>query len=107
MDQIFGQLAPLVSEMGYAPVVTTSVSPSILHVSSGPQGVSSFLTLAEALLEDLVLLAIKQFYSMMERCIGLALSGGQSFVFLRPILENNVENIRRVGGSERAKAYEA
>ena len=58
-DHIFAQLAPLVSKMGHAPVTTTSVSPSIPHVSSNSQGVSSLLTLAEALLEDLVLLAIE------------------------------------------------
>ena len=107
LDQILARLAPLLSEISQAPVTTASVVSTTPHVSSGPQSVASMPNPAEALLEGLVTLAIDQFYVMMECCVELALSGGQSFAFLRPILDNYMENIKRVGGTERAKVYEA
>ena len=102
MDRIFAQLALLLSRIGVCHVVTTAVSPTVPSIPLESHAASS-LTLAEALLEGLVTISIEQFYAMMEQCVELALSGGKSFAFLRPLLENNVENIRRVGSSERAK----
>ena len=82
LDQILARLALLLSEISQAPVTTYFVISTTPHVSSGPQSVASMSNLAEALLEGLVTLAIDQFYVMMERCVELALSGGQSFDFL-------------------------
>ena len=44
---------------------------------------------------------------MMDRCVGLTLSSGRPFSFLQPIIENNVENIRRVRGEERVDLFAA
>lgn len=62
---------------------------------------------AEALLEGLITIAIDHFYVMMEHIVDLAINGSQSVAFLQPILSSCVENIRRVGGTERAQVYES
>ena len=99
--------SPLFSEMGTGHVATPAVTITTSQVPSELSGAASSLNAADALLEELVLIAIDQFYVMMDRCVGLAISSGRPFIFLQPILENNVENIRRVGGEERAEPFAA
>ena len=43
----------------------------------------------------------------MEDCTKLVLYGQSSFKFVRSLLENHVENIMKVGGSEQAQMYQA
>ena len=107
VERVYSQLAPLLSEMGVSQVTTPAVTITTSHAALEPSGAAPLLNAADALLEGLVLTAIDQFYVMMDRCAELALSSGRPFSFLRPILENNVENIRRVGGDERAEPFAA
>ena len=107
VERVYSQLAPLLSEIGVSQVTTPAVTITTSHAASEPSGAAPLLNAADALLEGLVLTAIDQFYVMMDRCTELALSSGRPFSFLRPILENNVENIRRVGGDERAEPFTA
>ena len=58
-------------------------------------------------LEDLVLHVIDQFFSSMTCCTELVLSKRTSFEFVRPLLENHVESIQKIGGFNRTKVYQA
>jgi len=107
VERVYSQFAPLFSEMGASQVTTPAVTITTSQVVSEPSGAAPSLNAADALLEELVLTAIDQFYVMMDRCAGLALSSGRHISFLRSILENNVENIRKVGGEERAEPFAA
>ena len=49
---------------------------------------------------------IDQLFSMMKYCNELVFSGRNSFKFVQSLLENHVENIRKVWGSDRAKVYQ-
>ena len=44
---------------------------------------------------------------MMTYCTDLILSRRTPFEFVWPLLENHIENIRKIGGSDRAKLYQA
>ena len=107
VERVYSQFAPLLSEMGASQVTTPAVTVTTSQIRSELSGVASSLNTVDALLEELVLTAIDQFYVMMDSCIGLAHSSGRPFSFLQPILENNVGNIRRVGGEERAEPFAA
>ena len=48
---------------------------------------------------------IEQFFTMMKYCTELLLSGRNSFEFAQTLLENQVENIRQIGGSDRTKTH--
>ena len=50
---------------------------------------------------------IDQFFSMMKYYTKLVRSRWSFFEFMRSLLENHIENIRKVGGSDRAKVYQA
>ena len=107
VERVYSQFAPLLSEMGASQVTTPAVTVTTSQVLSEPSDAAPPPSAADALLEELVLIAIDQFYAIMDRCVGLALSSGRPFSFLQPILENNVGNIMRVGGEERAEPFAA
>jgi len=54
------------------------------------------------ILEGLITRVIDQFLSMMEYCTDLVFTGQSSFDFVWLLLDNRVDNIKKVGGAERA-----
>jgi len=59
------------------------------------------------IMEELTLQIVGQFFVMMRYCIELILSGRSPFEFVQSLLENQIENIKQTGGSDRATMYRA
>lgn len=59
------------------------------------------------ILEGLITWVIDQYLFMIEYCTDLVLTGQRFFDFVRSLLDNHVENIKKVGGAERAADYQA
>ena len=58
------------------------------------------------ILGDLTLHMMNQFFSMITFYTNLVFSGRTPFEFMQPLLENHVENIQKIRGSDRAKVYQ-
>ena len=104
MREFLVQLAPAIMGVTSAPplffesVLATTVEIVSMSALAKPAPVVDIL-------ENLIIHMIDQFFSMMAYCTELVLSERTSFEFVRPLLENHVENIQKVGGSDRAKVY--
>ena len=53
------------------------------------------------IMEELTLQIVEQFFVTMKYCIELVLSGRSPFEFVRSLIENQIENIKQTGGSDR------
>ena len=58
------------------------------------------------ILEDLILYMIDQLFSIMTYCTKLELSGRTLFEFVQPLLKINVEDIKKIRGSNWVKVYQ-
>jgi len=58
-------------------------------------------------MKELTLQIVGQFFMTMRYCIELLLFRQSPFEFMRSLLENQIENIRQTGGSDRAIVYQA
>ena len=59
------------------------------------------------IMEELTLQIVRQFFMTMKYCIELVLSWQSPFEFVRSLIENQIENIKQTGGSDRAITYQA
>ena len=87
-----------------APSLTFDSAPTTV-VETGSMSVPAKPALIVEILKDLILYMIDQFFSMMTYYIELVLSRRTPFEFMWPLLENHIENIRKVRGSNRAEVY--
>jgi len=92
------------------PLTSDRVSITIVETGSGSAPLVS--TPAMYILEELSLQMVRQFFTTMEYCTKLVLSGRSSFEFVQillenqVILENQVKNIRQAGGSDQVRAHQ-
>jgi len=76
-------------------------------IETGSASAPARPTPALDIMEGLITRVIDQFLSIMEYCTELVLFGQSFFEFVRSLLENHIENIQKVEGSEQAKVYQA
>ena len=108
---VIGDIAPAQTEeplmcTGVENVPSTSDRVSITIVETGSGSVPSVLTPTMDILEELSLQMVRQFFTTMEYCFELVLSGRSSFEFVQTLLENQVENIKQTRGSDHARAHQ-
>jgi len=116
IGQLVLKLTPVLTEEASASIAaarTMSLSPT-LAASTPTTVVSSSLPSTPArsspivnILEGLITWVIDQYLFMMEFCIDLVLTGQSFFDLVQSLLDNHVENIKKVGGTERAAEYQA
>jgi len=116
IGQLVLKLTPVLTEEASASIAaarTMSLSPT-LAASTPTTVVSSSLPSTPArsspivnILEGLITWVIDQYLFMMEFCIDLVLIGQSFFDLVRSLLDYHVENIKKVGGTERAAEYQA
>jgi len=104
MIELLTGLAPVVLGELSAP---SSASTGTVHaiVETGPGSALAEPTLTMDIMEELALQMIQQFFTTMKSCIELVLFGPSSFELTRTLLENQIENICQIEGSEQAKAH--
>ena len=99
MKEHLVQLAPALMGVTSSPP-STAESVSTTKVETGLMSVPVKPAPVVGILNDLILHMFDQFFSMMTYCTELVLSRRTSFEFVRPLLENHVENIQKVRGSD-------
>ena len=88
------------------PLTSAESAPATI-ISSGSPSTPIKPIPAVNILEYLIIWVIDQFLSVMEYCTDLVLTGQSSFDFVRSLLDNHVQNIKKVGRVERAMEYQA
>jgi len=102
MRELMVQLAPvLLRGTSAPPPLYESTTTTIVETGSG-----SALPLSAPvtdIMKKLTLQIVGQFFVTIKYCIELVLSGRSPFEFVRSLLENQIENIRQTGGSDRGQ----
>ena len=108
---VVGDIAPTqiekpLMDTGVEAILPISDRVSVAIVETGSGSTPPILTPDMDILEDLSLQIVRKFFTTMEYCTELALSGRSSFEFVRTLLNNQVENIRQTGGFDRAGVHQ-
>ena len=116
VSQLMIKLAPvLIGGANVSTVAADTTSSSLTFAKSAPSTIVSSrlsntpvrLTPVVNILEGLIIWVIDQFLFMIDYCTDLVLTGQSSFDFVWSLLDNHAENIKKVGGTERAIEYQA
>jgi len=108
---VVGDIAPAQTEepfmgTGVEAIPPTSNRVSIAIVETRSGSVPPVSTPAMDILEKLSLQMVRQFFTTIDYCSELVLFGRSFFEFIRTLLENQVENIKQMGGSDCARVHQ-
>jgi len=104
--QIIVQLAPIFLGGTSVPLPSSKSALAVI-VEKGSASALARPGLGVNILEGLITYVINQFLSMMKYSTKLVFFGHSCFEFVQLLLENHIENIRKVGGFDRDKVNQA
>ena len=106
MRELMVQLAPiLLGETNALPPPYERATTTTIE--TGSRSALQVPTPVTNIMEELTLQIVGQFFVTMKYFIELVLSGRSPFEFVWSLLENQIENIKQTGGSDRAITYQA